>query len=301
MDYLLLTLSVCANVAYSSFYNYFGKKAVRKQSDNYKVNMCIYAVAAVILLTVGILTDLSISWFTLFFGMLFGAVTALSGVFKLNALNCGPMSFTILLITSSMILPAFSGYIIWDEPLSEWKVIGTFLMIVAAYFSTDKQKNQKGKSIKWLIFCFLAFVFLGSIGIMQKVQQRSDHAGENGAFLAVAFITAAIFCTVSYFISLKMESRNNDETSVAVPINAKRLLILTFVCGIFIAFLNKVNLYLSGVLPSAFLFPIQNGGTTMLSVVMAMTVFREKISGRHAIGMAIAIVALAMLALSEVL
>ncbi len=294
-------MSVCANVAYSSFYNYFGKRAVRKQSDNYKVNMCIYTSASIILLVVGILTDLHISVFTLFFGILFGAVTALSGVFKLNALNCGPMSFTILLITSSMILPAFSGYIIWDEPLSKWKVFGTILMIVAAYFSTDKQQNQKKKSVKWLLFCFLAFIFLGSIGIMQKIQQKSSHSNETGAFLAIAFITAAVFCTVSYLISCKIEEKQHDETHVLIPIKTKKLLLLTLVCGIFIAFLNKVNLYLSGVLPSAFLFPIQNGGTTMLSVLMAMTVFREKISGRHAIGMAIAIVALAMLALSELL
>ena len=49
MNYFLLALSVCANVAYSSFYNYFGKKAVKERSDNYRINMCIYSVAAVIL------------------------------------------------------------------------------------------------------------------------------------------------------------------------------------------------------------------------------------------------------------
>lgn len=301
MNYLLLAMSVCANVAYSSFYNYFGKRAVRKQSDNYRVNMMIYSVAAVALIIVGLITGMTISPFTLFFGMLFGAVTALSGIFKLNALNCGPMSFTILLITSSMILPAFSGYIIWGEPLSIWKVIGTLLMIVAAYFSTEKQQNQKKKSAKWLIFCFLAFLFVGSIGIMQKVQQKSDHSGETGAFLAVAFITAALFCAMSYLIKRHSESKHPHEADVLLPIRMKKLVVLATICGIFIAFLNEVNLYLSGALPSAFLFPIQNGGTTMVSVIVAMTLFREKISGRHAIGMAIAITALVMLALSELL
>lgn len=301
MNYLLLAMSVCANVAYSSFYNYFGKKAVKRQSDNYKVNMLIYSVAAIVLLIVGLASGMKISWFTVLFGMLFGTVTALSGIFKLNALNCGPMSFTILLITSSMILPAFSGYIIWGEPLSIWKVIGTFLMIVAAYFSTDKQQNQKKKSIKWLIFCFFAFLFVGSIGIMQKIQKKSAFSDETDAFLAIAFVTAAILCAVSYALKHRSEKKHLNEADVLIPIKVKKLLFLTVICGLFIAFLNVVNLYLAGVLPSAFLFPIQNGGTTMMSVVVAMTVFRERISGRHAIGMAIAIVALVMLALSELL
>ena len=297
MNYFLLALSVCANVAYSSFYNYFGKKAVKERSDNYKINMCIYSVAAGILVAISIFSGFKASLFTVLFGIAFGAVTALSGIFKLNALNCGPMSFTILLITSSMILPAFSGYIIWNESLSVWKIVGTFLMIVAAYFSTEKKKDGKGTSAKWLIFCFLAFLFMGSIGIMQKTQQKSSFASETGAFLAIAFVSAAILCTVSYLIS----SRNKTEKSSESGIDTKKLILLTVVCGAFIAFLNKVNLYLSGVLDSAVLFPIQNGGTTMMSVVVAMTLFREKVSGRRLVGMIIALCALLILAFSELL
>lgn len=297
MNYFLLALSVCANVAYSSFYNYFGKKAVRTQSDNYRINMCIYSVAAAVLVAMSIISGFEASLFTVLFGIAFGAVTALSGIFKLNALNCGPMSFTILLITSSMILPAFSGHIIWGEPLSVWKIVGTLLMIVAAYFSTEKKKDGKGKSAKWLIFCFLAFLFMGSIGIMQKTQQKSAHASETGAFLAIAFISAAILCTVSYLITSRGKQRSTEGSTVS----AKKLLLLTIVCGAFIAFLNKVNLYLSGVLESALLFPIQNGGTTMMSVVVAMTLFREKVSGRRLVGMIIALCALLILAFSELL
>lgn len=298
MNYFLLALSVCANVAYSSFYNYFGKKAVRSQSDTYKINMCIYSVASVILAIIGIYSGFSASLFTVLFGVAFGVVTALSGVFKMNALNCGPMSFTILLITSSMILPAFSGYIIWDEPLSVWKVIGTLLMIVAAYFSTEKKADGKSKSVKWLVLCFFAFLFMGSIGIMQKVQQKSDYAAQTGAFLTIAFISASVMCAICFLLTKKKAKTN---TSAPAEVNGKKLILLTIVCGIFIAFLNKVNLFLSGVLPSAFLFPIQNGGTTMLSVVVAMTLFREKVSGRRAVGMGIALFALVLLAMSELL
>ena len=63
MNYFLLALSVCANVAYSSFYNYFGKKAVKERSDNYRINMCIYSVAALILVAISIFSGFSISVF----------------------------------------------------------------------------------------------------------------------------------------------------------------------------------------------------------------------------------------------
>lgn len=320
MNYFLLFLSVCANVAYSSFYNFFGKKVLKKGSDNYKINLLIYSVSIVFLVGIGLIKGLHVTLFTVLLGILLGVAMALSSIFKLSALRCGSMSFTVLIITASMIIPAFSGKVIWDEPLSIWKVIGTVMMLVAAYFSTEKQASaeKKKQSTKWLIFSFLAFLCQGIIGVTQKFQQKATYKGSTPAdqmavFLIVAFISATLLCLVSYLITRAREKKQEcavvcKETGNTIEsvnaqdgISPKVVILCTCVCAVFITFMHNINLYLSGVLPSAFLFPVQNGGTTMVSVIVAMTLFREKISGRRIIGFCIALAALIILALSELL
>lgn len=317
MYYFLLFLSVCANVAYSSFYNYFGKKVLKRRSDNYKINLMIYSVSIIFLIVIGLIKGLHITWFTVLLGILLGVAMALGSIFKLSALNCGPMSFTVMIITASMIIPAFSGYIIWDEPMSVWKVIGTAMMLVAAYFSTEKKadSSEKKQSTKWLVFSFLAFLFQGIIGVTQKFQRKHSEPGydsdeQMATFLIIAFTSAALLCLISYLVTRSKENKTaaaasciSDTASIAPAsgISTNRLIACTLICAAFITFLHNINLFLSGVLPSAFLFPVQNGGTTMVSVVVAMTLFREKISGRRIIGFCIAMAAIVVLALSELL
>lgn len=314
MYYFLLFLSVCANVAYSSFYNYFGKKVLKRRSDNYKINLMIYSVSIIFLLVIGLIKGLHITPFTVLLGIMLGVAMALGSIFKLSALNCGPMSFTVMIITASMIIPAFSGYIIWDEPMSIWKVIGTAMMLVAAYFSTEKKKDasEKKRSTKWLVFSFLAFLFQGIIGVTQKFQREHKETGYNSdeqmaAFLIIAFVAASVLCLVSYLVTSANEKKSMAGVDIAAMpekstgISTQKLVVCTLICAAFITFLHNINLFLSGVLDSAFLFPVQNGGTTMLSVVVAMTLFREKISGRRIIGFCIAMAAIVVLALSELL
>ncbi len=284
MNYILLFLSISVNAAYSSLNNYLGKKKISSSRDNYKINTIVYGIGAVMLVALMLATWKGASLFTILFGILFGLATAFAGVFILKAYSCGPMSFTILIITSSMILPAFSGAIIWKEELSPLAVIGTLLMIAAAYFTAVK--DGKETSMKWLGYTMAGFLMQGSIGIMQKIQQNSDYAEESTPFLTVAFIVSALICFVFSRITAQKAENVSEKKGVLLP---------CVICGAAIAFLNVVNLYLSGVLPSAVLFPVQNGGTTVLSVLCAIVIFHEPLNKRKVIGLAIGMAALVLL------
>ncbi len=284
MNYMLLFLSISVNAAFSSINNYLGKKKIASTHDNYQINAMIYGIGAVMLVALMLATWETVSLFTILFGILFGLATAFAGVFILKAYSCGPMSFTILIITSSMILPAFSGAVIWNEELSLFAVIGTLLMIAAAYFTTAKDGG--GTSLKWLGYTMAAFLMQGSIGIMQKIQQSSAYAAESTPFLTVAFIVSALICFVFSRVTVTKAENTSEKKGILLP---------AAICGSAIAFLNVVNLYLSGVLPSAVLFPVQNGGTTVLSVLCAIVIFREPLNRRKVIGLAIGMIALVLL------
>ncbi len=291
MNYLLLCLSVSVNAAYASLHNYLGKQKIKTDADNFFINMLTYGTGTLLLIIYAILSWKGMSAFTLILGVVFGLLTAFAGVFELKALANGPMSFTILITTSSMILPAFSGALIWNESLSILKVIGTVMMIASAYFSAVKGEGRT--SLKWLGYCMATFCCSGSIGITQKIQQNSAYADESIPFLAIAFIVATLVCLIFSKVTANNVSANTNNEIIS---NTKKgVMVPAAICGAFIAFLNVVNLYLSGVLPSALLFPVQNGGTTVLSVLCAVVLFREKMNTRRMIGIGIGMIALILL------
>lgn len=285
-NYIMLGLSVLSNGAYNTCCNLLGKNAKKGLADVCRLNMMIYAVISLIILVMIIIGKETISAFTLIYGIIFGIVTSISGIFKFKALSSGEMSFTVIFISASMMIPAFLGALFWNESLSLQKVIGTLIIIAASYFASahGRKKFERG----WLIYCILAFLSMGAIGLIQKLQRNSNYSSEANSFLFVAFITAFILCFVLTVILSKKEN-----FSFKLPI--KRDLVCTLSAGSLLCFSNIVNLYLAGVLQSVLLFPVQNGGSTVLSIVIAIVIFHEKPTKRQTIAMVIALIALAML------
>jgi multidrug transporter EmrE-like cation transporter len=73
------------------------------------------------------------------------------------------------------------------------------------------------------------------------------------------------------------------------------LLALFIAGGVGVALNNQINLYLSGVVASAVFFPIVNGGGLILITAASVVLFREKLTARQWLGLALGIVATLLL------
>ena len=126
---------------------------------------------------------------------------------------------------------------------------------------------------------------MGIIGIMQKIHQNSEYKNELFGFLASAFLFSMIF-------SVFMSKRNKRSIKLE-----KKHCILAVACGVCTFLMNFLNLRLSGLLPSQLFFPVVNGGAIILSSVVSVAVFREKITGIQLIGLIGGILSLIVLCL----
>ena len=188
MTTAFLILSICSVVLQNGIFNSVCKKHLKTNDDIYKFNIFVYAVCILIF---GILTlNGSLSLYTVLLGVLFGVVTALSNLYKMLALSKGPMHITLLITTSSMIIPTLSG-VFFGEKFSLFKILLVLILIYFIYLSIGKSKEGKiNKS--WGIYCLLAFILMGSIGIIQKIHQTSSHKSEISGFLFVSFFISLI-------------------------------------------------------------------------------------------------------------
>lgn len=283
---VLLAVSLLSTLVYTCSLNSYSKGYAAAPASFQFYNLCASLVSALVLLATGGWTG-GTSPYTLLLGTVFGTVTALSAVFNLKALHIGPMSYTTVLVTSSMLVPTLAGRIGWGEQVSFLQYTGIVLMLISIALSTDKHKGNNTVSARWLAYCMAAFAMTGMIGVLQKIHQTSPYRDEAGAFLVVAFLVSALFSAVPCLRGRKELSQSH--------IFSSRPILLLLAGGLGTVGANKLNLYLSGVMESAVFFPIVNGGSLLLAVLAALLLYREKLPGRKWAGLAVGIAGIFLL------
>ena len=277
---------------------YIFKKIYSSKSLSGMTGVYVYSalgciVSALVLLAWGGFDGISV--FTVVLGLLFGLAISLGEIFMIKALGEGPMSFTMVICSCSTIFTALSGFLFFEEKIGVFQLVGIAFMVGSFVFATEKKQGEKKGGWKWLLFCALAFTCSGAIGFMQKTHQSSPaHKGEINTFLVLSFIVSFVFSSVLALISMKKERRSLIEKKE----NGKIywfLIIVMIVSGICVAANHKLNLGLSGEIPSAVFFPVVNGGNLVLTTLSAFVIFKEKLSAKQWVGVTLGIVAVLLL------
>ena len=164
-------------------------------------------------------------------------------------------------------------------------------MLISFVCAMDKKNNKAGVSLKWFLYCLIAFVANGSIGVMQKIHQNSSHKGELSVFLITAFLVSTIFS----MIMIPMFRKKEGSMTVLSKEKAKKFAIVGIICGIFIAFCNQINMFLSGVMPSVVFFPVVNGAAMILTAIIGVLFLKERFSKKQWIGLVLGTAAIFLL------
>lgn len=278
MEYLLVAISVSSTVLQNSLFNAEGKRSLRGSGDRFFFNSSMYIVCFILF---GLLALISgrFSVYSLCLGFVFGLLTSLANFTKLTALGKGPMHITVLITTSSMIIPALSGAILFNESFSIAKVIAIIALIGSIYVSLARSED---KSIKrgWLLCTVISFFSQGMIGVLQKIHQSSEYKDEQFLFLASAFLFSFAFSAIMGAVQ-----------GGGLQLCGRQYLIAAL-CGVCGVIMNYLNLTLSGVIPSQIFFPLVNGGAMILISLVSVLVFREKLVKRQIIGLVGGIISL---------
>ena len=292
LNILLLPVSICIGVLCSSVNNHFSKKQLNGLRGGFLYSAFSAAVSACLLL----LLMRPYTWpsgYTLGLGALYGTATVLSQILFLLALSRGPLSLTTMLTTSSMPITTLVCALFWKEAVSLSQWIGMSVMAFALVLCVGRQQKTGGKSanILWLLLC-AGVVLLGVlVGVLQKNHQLSPYKGELDAFLVTGFLVGASLMGLSFAVVKPVQREAVFQTTahrIVLPAAA-------VIYGLCSGTIHKINMYLVGVLPSVLFFPVNNGGSLLLSMVVSVTVFREKLTEKQVVAIALGIAAILLL------
>ena len=292
---LLLILSLAMNLtACAVIRNDFCKKRVKTDADLYLFNAVSAAASVVCFVILGVFQGAlqTPSSYTLGMGVLFGVATAFCAILAMKALETGPLSYTNVIVFCSMVIPSLSGLVLYGEPVSVSQYAGVGLMLLSFVFAVDKKSGGAAASLKWFLLCIGAFLCNGAVGVMQKVHQNSAFRNEASVFLITAF---AVYALVSLGMFFFCRLRKKQPLAVVGKGNNGRFALYAAVTGLGAAVCNAVNLYLAGAMPAVFFYPVFNGAAMLLTGVIGLVFFKEKLTKRQWIGLAAGAAAILLL------
>ncbi len=211
-------------------------------------------------------------------------------VFILMALTAQRNGLSVASVAGKMsvVVPVIFAVIVYNEHLSLLKIAGIILALLAVYLTTVKDDGSSFDRKK-LLFPALLFIGSGVIDTTIKyVETKYVAEGETSIF------SAAIFGCAFIIGILVVTIRRDFKITGKTILGGIALGIPNFYS---IVFLLKA-LQPEHVGDSSTVLPINNVAIVMLSTIFGIIFFKEKLILKNWIGIAIAIISIAMIAVS---
>lgn len=225
------------------------------------------------------------------FSVLLGALLAVANILSLEGIlkaqACGSFAYTTVIVALSAIIPSMSGPVLFGEKVTFSQFVGIALMVICILLSPARDEGEKRSfSLKWLLFCAVAFVFLGAVGVVQKIHQNNAaHKAEMPALLLTCFFVSFVLSGIKLIIERGRTKKSGERLNKLTP----AVVLFPAAAGLCFAFPHTINLFLSGRLASVVFFPTINLCPMMLTMLYAVFGFRERLSAKQWAGIAVGV------------
>lgn len=213
----------------------------------------------------------------------FGIAYVTCNVAGYYALAWGAMSITGLVTSYSLIIPTFYGLLALDEKLSTLGIVGIVCLFVSIFLINDS-KEKATFSLKWVICLVIAFVGNGMCSTVQKMQQLAC----DGAYKNDFMIVALIIVTASALVMALIRKENIKEgIGLCTGLGVLK--------GVANGIVNLLVMVLAGLIPNAILFPSISAGGIVLGFVIAVAIYKERLSKQQLVGYVVGTVSVVLL------
>ncbi|MBR4867292.1 MAG: hypothetical protein IKU11_11415 [Clostridia bacterium] len=226
---------------------------------------------------------------TLVAGGIFGLASVCFQLFYVESFITGPVSMTVLVVNSGMMIPILVSHFLYNEALTLNRIIGIIITLFAFYFACGRGQEEKVNG-KWLFFLILAFLSNNTATITQKIYTNSFDSANPSAFVPVSYLSALLMTVaVIWFMHLRgIRKSFRFGPQVAGTAGAVGAILGTY---------QLISLRAVKIIDGTILYPLCNGGTTLISTLASTILFRERLSRRQKISVVLGITAIVLMSI----
>lgn len=273
MKWLYLALMPLCSAFKVTAQGYFSKDKLKTTADILKFNafMSLFAAISLIIFTVRALP----SFETVLYALAFGGLSVTFQLVYVNAFKTGPISLTSTICNFSIIISITFSIIAYNEPITPFKIIGFFLIILSFLLIPSTEKNGAKTSFKWFFLSILAAVLSGTTNVIQIHFSHSAFSGEKECLNALSYIFSTIICfSIIPFIKGKQPLYKTDK---------KLGLALPFI-GLALGLYNLFYVCAMEIVPASEFVPSLSALTILVSISMSCITLKEKLSIKQLFG-----------------
>ncbi len=230
-----------------------------------------------------------------------GAALTASTVCSLLALRGSSIVLGALFGMAGLLIPTIFGIFIYNQPVSWIQWCGIAALFAAAVLLASSSKTTNGRlTAKTVILLICSMLANGSIMLLQTLYKNFlPNASVTVYSFLQFFIPSTVMLGVFLVMSIprKAEIGEGSEKSDNSVKFTKRLIIFAALAAGSIFGISQISTIASAVIPVAVLFPISDGGGAVIAAIIAATVYKEKITWKSALGIALGIAAVCVMKL----
>lgn len=215
-----------------------------------------------------------------------GAVSLAVSLFcSIEALKSGVMVLAAMASSAGLLLPCIAGIFMFNEPMKPMQFIGIALLIFSGWLLIGYSKEQTGSfTPRTLLLLIGSMLSNGSVMLAQKMFSKylPDTSVSIFSFLTFGLIG------IGMFIGLvpSLLSQSGRAKIAAVP---KPVFLYGTISSIILLAINQLATLAGRNVPSAIMFPINDGGATIITAITAAIFFKEKLTVRNVCGLILGI------------
>lgn len=215
-----------------------------------------------------------------------GAVSLAVSLFcSIEALKSGVMVLAAMAGSAGLLLPCIAGIFMFNEPMKPMQFIGIALLIFSGWLLIGYSKEQTGSfTPRTLLLLIGSMLSNGSVMLAQKMFSKYLPDTSVSIF---SFFTFGLI-GIGMFIGLvpSLLSQSGRAKIAAVP---KPVFLYGTISSIILLAINQLATLAGRNVPSAIMFPINDGGATIITAITAAIFFKEKLTVRSVCGLILGI------------
>ena len=197
-------------------------------------------------------------------------------VFSFFAIMTGPLSITALINSYSLVLPTVFGMIYYKEQGTPALFIGIVLLTVSLVLVNMSGKSETGKITPiWIFFATASFLSNGICSIAQNMHSRAFGGVGSNEFMTNALIVVTALLFVLVFFGERKIFLKNLRAGWHLMVG----------CGLANGLSNMLVIMCSVLLNASVMYPIISAGGIIISSLVSIFAYREKLSTPQYIGL----------------
>ena len=224
-----------------------------------------------------------------------GIASAAFVVSWLLSVKSGAYMMVEVFLLLGVLVPIVLCRIFFGEEIGIWQIVGMVILLAAVFIMCTYNVSLKGKmsigAIALLILCGLSN---GVADFSQKWFVQTYPKGSVAAFNFYTYVFAAATLFIAYFIFRAVDKKGENKPRSPVAV-VKPIIVYVIIMAVCLFANSYFKTLAAQELDAVMLYPLNQGGAVILSLLMSALIFKEKINWKCIVGIVLAFVSLLMI------